>query len=102
MFTGVAKEVRGLPFGFTCSSAAPVSVEFAVETVYKGDIPATVVLHTVASGASCGYTFTAGERYTVFPSTVGGKLNTGLCQGNVEGTIVAVDYGLSAGHPPRN
>ena len=103
VFTGVVTRVSANPFGFICrSSADPVSVEFDVETVYKGDVGRTIVVHTVASGASCGYTFEQGKRYTVFPWALDGKLDAGLCRGNVEGTIVASEYGLLEGHPPRN
>jgi hypothetical protein len=103
VFTGVVTRVSANPFGFICRySIDPVSVEFDVETVYKGDVGRTVVVHTVASGASCGYTFEPGKRYTVFPWALDGKLDTGLCRGNVEGTIVASEYGLQEGHPPRN
>jgi hypothetical protein len=102
VFTGVVTRVSASPFGFVCSSAAPVSVELAVETVYKGDVGRTIVVHTVASGASCGFTFEQGKRYTVFPWALDGKLDAGLCRGNVEGTIVASEYGLPEGHAPRN
>ena len=102
VFTGVVTSVSGVPFGLSCSSASPVGVTFDVETVYKGDVPRIIAVHTVASGASCGYTFEVGKRYTVFPWTLDGKLDAGLCRGNVEGTIVASDYGLPQGHPPQN
>jgi hypothetical protein len=102
VFTGVVTAVSGPPFGLTCSSASPVGVTFNVETVYKGDVPRTISVHTVASGASCGFTFEVGKRYTVFPWALDGKLDAGLCRGNVEGSIVAIEYGLPEGHPPRN
>ena len=103
VFTGVVTRVSANPLGFICrSSADPVSVEFDVETVYKGDVGRTIVVHTVASGASCGFTFEEGKRYTVFPWAIDGKLDAGLCRGNVEGTIVAREYGLPKGHAPRN
>ena len=103
VFTGVVTRVSANPLGVICgSSADPVSVEFDVETVYKGDVARTIAVHTVASGASCGFTFEQGKRYTVFPWAINGKLDAGLCRGNVEGTIVAREYGLPEGHPPRN
>lgn len=103
VFTGVVTRVSANPLGFICgSSADPVSVEFDVENVYKGDVGRTIVVHTVASGASCGFTFELGKRYTVFPWAINGKLDAGLCRGNVEGTIVASEYGLPEGHAPRN
>ena len=102
VFTGVVTSVSGWPVGLVCSSTSPVAVTFDVETVYKGDVPRTITVHTVSSGASCGYTFEVGKRYTVFPWSLDGKLDAGLCRGNVEGAIVGADYGLSAGQPPRN
>jgi hypothetical protein len=81
---------------------SPVAVTFDVETVYKGDVPRTITVHTVVGGASCGYTFAVGRRYTVFPWSLDGRLDAGLCRGNVEGTIIASDYGLPQGHAPRN
>ena len=102
VFTGVVTSVSGFPLGLVCRSDSPVAATFDVETVYKGDVPRTVTVHTVVSGASCGYTFEVGKRYTVFPWAVNGKLDAGLCRGNVEGAIVAAEYGLADGHPPRN
>ena len=102
VFTGVVTSVSGIPLGLVCRSDSPVAATFDVETVYKGDIPRTITLHTVANGASCGYTFEKGKRYTVFPWAVNGKLDAGLFRGNVEGAIVAAQYGLPEGHPPRN
>ena len=105
IFTGTVTGVgRGFAFGLGCtvSSADPVSVTFDVESIYKGDAPRQVTVSTVASGASCGYTFEVGKRYTVFPWALDGKLDAGLCRGNVEGTIVAAQYGLPEGHSPRN
>lgn len=102
VFTGVVTSVTGFPRGLVCSSTSPVAVTFDVETVYKGDVPRSVTVHTVVSGASCGYTFEAGRRYTVFPRMNDGKLDTGLCNGNVEGAIVASEYGLQGGRPPGN
>ena len=102
VFTGVVTSVAGFPRGLVCSSTSPVAVTFDVETVYKGDVRRSVTVHTVVSGASCGYTFEAGKRYTVFPRMAQGKLDAGLCDGNVEGTIAASDYGLQGGRPPGN
>jgi hypothetical protein len=100
VFTGVVTSVNGFPLGLVCRSDSPVAASFDVETVYKGDVPRSVTVHTVASGASCGYTFETGKRYTIFPRMVDGKLDAGLCQGNIEGTIVASEYGLQGGRPP--
>jgi hypothetical protein len=102
VFTGVVRSVGGIPLGLACSSMSPVAVTFDVETVYKGDVPRVMTVNTVVGGASCGYTFVAGRRYTVFPGSVDGRLDAGMCRGNVEGTIVPADYGLPQGHTPRS
>jgi hypothetical protein len=102
VFTGVVTNVRGWPMGLACSSDSPVAVTFDVETVYKGDVPRVITVHTVVGGASCGYTFERGKRYTVFPGTRDGRLDAGLCRGNVEGPIVASEYGFQGGRPPGN
>jgi hypothetical protein len=73
VFTGVVTSVNGFPLGLTCSSTSPVAVTFDVEAVYKGDVPRAVTVHTVSSGASCGYTFETGKRYTVFPRMNDGR-----------------------------
>jgi hypothetical protein len=73
---------------------------FEVETVYKGDVPKATAVTTVVGGASCGYEFVGGKRYTVFATAAGGKLETNLCRGNVEGAIDAAEYGLGPGHAP--
>lgn len=90
------------PIG-TCarSSADAVTYTVAVETVYKGDVAKTVTVRTAASGASCGYEFQAGKRYTVFATGTRDSLETNLCRGNVEGAIAPADYGLGGGTPPR-
>ena len=71
------------------------------EPVYKGDAARQVTLTTAASGASCGYEFQAGKRYTVFATAADGKIETNLCRGNEAGAIVPAAYGLGAGRPPK-
>src|SRR5436309_1256102 len=78
----------------------PVEVVFDVETVYKGTPTKTATVSTVASGASCGYEFIADRRYTVFASAHEGKLDSGLCQGTVEGPIDPQSYLLGSGYAP--
>ena len=104
VFTGTVTNVsRVFSIGNLCSmsSADPVSVGFQVDSVYKGDLPTTVAVRTAVSGASCGYEFVAGKRYTVFATFGDSSLETGLCRGNTEGTIDPTVYGLPASHPPR-
>jgi hypothetical protein len=103
VFTGVVTSVSGFPLGLACSSDAPVAATFDVETVFKGDVPRRITVHTIAGGANCGYTFKVGKRYTVFPSAgQSDKIYALVCGGEVEGAIVPADYGLPQGHPPRN
>ncbi len=71
-----------------------------VEKVYKGDVPASIDVSTSGSGASCGFDFQQGQRYTVFARATEGKLSTNLCSGNVQGSIQPIQYGLLDGGPP--
>ena len=103
IFSGtVTGTSRGFPFGLGCtaSSADPVLVTFDVESVYKGDAPRQVTVSTVVGGASCGYEFQSGKRYTVFATGPRDKLETNLCRGNVEDAIAPSEYGLGPGRPP--
>ena len=104
VFSGVVTALtKPFNFGLTCTSSStdPVVAAFEVDLVYKGEAPATTTVRTVVSGASCGYEFVVGKRYTVFATAGSSGLETGLCGGNVEGTIVPSEYDLHAGHPPR-
>ena len=103
IFTGtVTAERRSIVPFMTCnvSSADPVTFDFAVDQVFKGDVPRTVAVSTVVSGASCGYEFQVGKRYTVFATGAADRLETGLCRGNVAGSIVESEYGLGPGKAP--
>lgn len=102
VFTGVVRSVSsGLPFGVQCSPESSVAVTFDVETVYKGDVASSVSVISTG-GQTCGYTFVRDKRYTVLALSINGRLDAGICRRHVEGPIVAADYGLPAGHPPRN
>jgi len=104
VFTGTVQSASGsfLPV-LTCSRSSADTVDYtlSVDTVYKGDVSRTVVVRTVVSGASCGYQFAVGKRYTVFATTTDGRMETNLCRGNFEGDIAPAEYGLAAGHAPR-
>jgi hypothetical protein len=103
IFTGTVTGASGaFPFGLGCtrSSADPIVVTFEVESLYKGDAPRQLAVSTVVGGASCGYEFQNGKRYTVFATGTRDKLETNLCRGNVEGAIAPAEYGLGAGRPP--
>jgi hypothetical protein len=100
VFTGTVSrvEIHRAPGRF--SSIDPVEVVFDVETVYKGSTAKTTTVFTAADGASCGYDFVTGRRYTVFPWLLDGSLRAGLCMGQVEGTIDPQSYLLGSGYPP--
>ena len=103
IFTGTPTGFRrtfGFGPGCSASSADPMWVTFDVEVVYKGDAQRSVTVETVVGGASCGYEFASGKRYTVFATGASDKLETNLCRGNVEGTIAPAEYGLGPGRPP--
>ncbi|WP_430779614.1 hypothetical protein [Actinoplanes sp. G11-F43] len=71
-FVGVVEEVDGDWIG------PDTEVEFAVESVLKGDPGKRVTLVTAKDSASCGYEFVEGGRYQVY--SVGGA--TSSCDGN--------------------
>ena len=61
------------------SGAATINVTFAVTQRWKGPSDATLVVGTSGSSASCGVSFTTGQRYLVYASTSEGQLSTNLC-----------------------
>ncbi|SDT73663.1 hypothetical protein [Actinoplanes derwentensis] len=71
-FVGVVEDVDADWVG------SDVEVEFAVESVLKGDPGSKVTLITAEDSASCGYGFVEGGRYQVY--SVGGA--TSSCDGN--------------------
>lgn len=54
------------PRGWLSSSTDPITIEFKVSAVWKGDIHETVFIKTAWSSASCGYEFALGEQYLVY------------------------------------
>jgi hypothetical protein len=100
VFTGIVTDVTVHGAPLVMSSIDPVEVVFAVEKVYKGQVTKTTTVWTVREGASCGYRFEMGRRYTVFSHGWEGRFGASLCSGNVEGPIVADSYGLGVGSPP--
>jgi hypothetical protein len=108
IFTGTVVSVSQV-FGYgigpggcnRTSSMDPIRVTFEVETVFKGEVTKSITITTAASSASCGAEFAEKKRYTVFATRAEDVISTNLCRGNVEGAIVAADYGLGAGRPPK-
>lgn len=85
--------------GGAVSSARPLLVHLAVETVYQGRVAQPRTVSTAASDASCGYPFAVGRRYTVFAQRTlsRGIPAVSLCGGAVAGSINPATYGLGAG-----
>lgn len=80
-----------------------VYVTFAVNTIWKGDIPAEFALITSSSEASCGYTFQKDTTYLVFVGDMYsyGIWNSGLCSGNVEQPTQRLLSALGDGYTPE-
>ena len=103
IFTGTVTQIEDPQGGGPLvSSMRPVVVHIAVEKVYSGRVGAEQLVRTVASGASCGFEFEEGQRYTVFaePPATGDMLSVGMCSGTVHGGIDAAAYGLGSGTSP--
>ena len=68
VFAGKVTSVREFedPDATTYSSTDPTTVEFKVDTVWKGPSYETMSLTTARSDASCGFTFIEGEEYVVY------------------------------------
>ncbi|MDE2685876.1 MAG: hypothetical protein OXI16_00030 [Chloroflexota bacterium] len=59
-------ESKGMFGSWLASSADPVTVEFRVNSVWKGEIHETLFMQTAWSSASCGFEFVQGEQYIVY------------------------------------
>ena len=59
-------EPKGLFGSWLASSTDPVTVEFRVNSVWKGEIYETMFIETAWSSASCGFEFVQGEQYIVY------------------------------------
>ena len=61
----------------------PVRYTFAVETTLKGQLGATIDVHSSPSSASCGQEFRVAQRWRVFAFADESRLlQTGLCSGD--------------------
>lgn len=76
------------------TSADPIYYTIDVSRVYKGDVPATVIVSSAASGASCGVELTG--QVTVFAGRSDGVLHTTLCSA----PVVLDRSKLGPGHAP--
>ena len=54
------------PRGLMVSSTDPITVEFRVNAVWKGEMHETMFIETAWSSASCGFEFALNERYIVY------------------------------------
>jgi hypothetical protein len=72
-----------------------VTVDFEVDTVYKGPSGPRLTVTTNAQGSACGVTFLPNLRYTVFAFQQNGVLSANLCSPPVHGAIDPQRYGLT-------
>jgi hypothetical protein len=86
VFTGEVDHVERAPRGIVAS--------LTIDAVYKGGHRGTADVSTEADGASCGFDFHAGRRYTVFAYRDSGRLHTSICSGTTQGDIVPERFGL--------
>jgi hypothetical protein len=99
VFQGLVTRVDEPWAFFSVSSTDPVTVTFAVTEAYKGAVPVDAQVVTVRDGASCGYTFEAGQHYVVYATATDGVWRTGLCVGNQH--LAGAEPGRLAGaHEP--
>lgn len=84
VFTGTTTAVELPAPGGVAPGIAPMHYAFAVDQVFKGEVPAGELVATTAmDGASCGTSFGMEERWLVFANVQDGELWTGLCSGNI-------------------
>ena len=75
VFSGTVAEIEpGVDIGFD-----RVTWTFAVEQVYKGDVPETQEVTSHTQSAACGLAFKEEKRYVVFAYRQGGGLETNVC-----------------------
>jgi hypothetical protein len=78
VFAGTVTHID-VPGGDVISTADPVAVTFAVETVWKGPVEPILLVTTARSSISCGYHFDLNQSYLVYAYGSEGNLETGLC-----------------------
>ncbi len=82
-FTGVVAKVEDPSTGPMVGSADPIFYTFAIEEALKGEPGSAPQVLSARDGVSCGMTFAAGQRWTVYAWVAeSGRLETGLCSGN--------------------
>jgi hypothetical protein len=95
IFTGVAKSQRVTDEGDPeFEGDEMIGTRFRVGKTYKGHPGRWVTVETYVNGATCGYHFEVGKRYTVFAYEQNDEYNTSLCSGTKQGRINPERYGL--------
>ena len=95
VFTGVAKGQRVSDEGDPQFEGDEiVATRFRVGRTYKGHPGGWVTVSTFVNGATCGYDFDIGKRYTVFAYEQRDGYTTSLCSGTKRGRINPERYGL--------
>ena len=79
-----------------------LTVTFAVDKQWKGDVQKTITVRTHQSGATCGYGFREKMKYLVYASKRKDAYSTNLCtRTKLYKTAVKTDLpDLGAGKPP--
>lgn len=99
LFSGKVLEIAEDP------QTSSLTVKLKVERVWKGSIPAEVVIETGRGGGDCGYGFEVGERYLVYVSGSNElKMQTNICQRTARLSEAASDLkilGRGKGVPKR-
>ncbi|MFD2702960.1 hypothetical protein ACFSVM_21195 [Paenibacillus shunpengii] len=102
IFTGKLISLSRPNQGMIMSSAEPVSAQFEVMNVWKGELGTEATVYTATSSDSCGYEgFEVDEEYIVFAYGPYDQLKTGLCEGTKElGSAQAELAALGEGYKP--
>jgi hypothetical protein len=78
VFAGTVTNID-VPGGAVISTADPIAVTFAVETVWKGPVEPTLLVTTARGQATCGYHFDLHQSYLVYAYGSENNLETDLC-----------------------
>ena len=95
IFVGV---VRGVDESLEQGELYPVTVQFDVIEVHKGQVPPQLSVNTGRHSAACGYYFQESGRYLVYARDNRSGLVTSLCSGNRDLARASDPFGT--GWPP--
>ncbi|MFH1433116.1 MAG: hypothetical protein ABIG84_07930 [archaeon] len=79
VFAGKVISIDYLPAGIIISGADPVKITFEVSRVWKGPEYKNLIITTVRSSATCGYTFELETEYLVYADGKENDLTTTIC-----------------------